>query len=49
MKKGLVFFQLEPQKDTIQFDDFTKLDMRIGTILEAKKMAKTKKLLAVVP
>lgn len=35
----------EPQKDTIQFDDFTKLDMRIGTILEAKKMAKTKKLL----
>ena len=35
----------KPQKDTIQFDDFTKLDMRIGTILEAKKMAKTKKLL----
>jgi methionyl-tRNA synthetase len=35
----------EPQKDTIQFDDFTKLDMRIGTILEAEKMAKTKKLL----
>ena len=36
---------LEPQKDTIQFDDFTKLDMRIGTILEAEKMPKTKKLL----
>ncbi len=35
----------EPQKDTIQFDDFTKLDLRVGTILEAKKMAKTKKLL----
>ena len=35
----------EPQKDTIQFDDFTKLDMRVGTILEATKMAKTKKLL----
>jgi methionyl-tRNA synthetase len=35
----------EPQKDTIQFDDFTKLDMRVGTILEAEKMAKTKKLL----
>ncbi len=34
-----------PQKDTIQFDDFTKLDMRVGTILEATKMAKTKKLL----
>ena len=35
----------EPQKETIQFDDFTKLDMRVGTILEAEKMAKTKKLL----
>ncbi|WP_281542085.1 methionine--tRNA ligase [Maribacter aestuarii] len=36
---------LEPQKDTISFDDFTKLDMRVGTIVEAEKMAKTKKLL----
>ena len=34
-----------PQKDTINFDDFTKLDMRVGTIVEAEKMAKTKKLL----
>lgn len=36
---------VEPQKDTINFDDFTKLDMRVGTIIEAKKMPKTKKLL----
>ena len=36
---------LTPQKDTITFDDFTKLDMRVGTILEAEKMPKTKKLL----
>ncbi len=36
---------VEPQKDTITFDDFTKLDMRVGTILEAIKMPKTKKLL----
>ncbi len=36
---------LEPQKETIEFDDFTKLDIRIGTILEAEKIAKTKKLL----
>jgi methionyl-tRNA synthetase len=36
---------VEPQKDTIEFDDFTKLDIRIGTILEAEKVAKTKKLL----
>ena len=34
-----------PQKDTITFDDFSKLDMRVGTIIEAEKMAKTKKLL----
>ena len=36
---------LEPQKETINFEDFTKLDIRIGTILEAEKVAKTKKLL----
>ncbi|MFS4418400.1 methionine--tRNA ligase [Maribacter sp. 2307ULW6-5] len=34
-----------PQKDTIAFDDFSKLDMRVGTILEAEKMPKAKKLL----
>ncbi|MCT8339473.1 methionine--tRNA ligase [Flavobacteriaceae bacterium TK19130] len=34
-----------PQKGTIQFDDFTKLDMRIGTILEAEKMPKADRLL----
>ncbi|MDB2606742.1 methionine--tRNA ligase [Zobellia sp.] len=37
--------ELMPQKDTINFDDFTKLDMRVGTIVEAEKMPKTKKLL----
>jgi len=36
---------VEPQKETIEFDDFTKLDVRVGTILEAEKVAKTKKLL----
>ena len=35
----------EPQKDEIAFEDFTKLDLRVGTILEAEKMPKTKKLL----
>jgi len=35
----------EPQKDTIAFDDFTKLDLRVGTIIEAEKMPKAKKLL----
>jgi len=33
------------QKESIEFDDFTKLDIRVGTILEAEKVAKTKKLL----
>ncbi|WP_406685419.1 methionine--tRNA ligase [Seonamhaeicola sp. MEBiC1930] len=37
--------KVEPQKDTITFEDFTKLDLRVGTILEAEKMPKTKKLL----
>lgn len=36
---------VEPQKETIEFDDFTKLDMRAGTIIEAVKVPKTKKLL----
>jgi len=36
---------VEPQKETIEFNDFTKLDIRIGTILEAEKIPKTKKLL----
>lgn len=34
-----------PQKETIQFDDFTKMDLRVGTIIEAEKMPKTKKLM----
>ena len=36
---------IEPQKDIIEFEDFTKLDIRVGTILEAQKIPKTKKLL----
>src|SRR5690606_9516231 len=37
--------KLMPQKETIDFDDFTKLDMRVGTIIEAEKMPKADKLL----
>ena len=37
--------KVEPQKETIEFDDFTKLDIRVGTVLEAQKVPKTKKLL----
>jgi methionyl-tRNA synthetase len=32
-------------KDVITYDDFAKLDMRIVTVLEAEKMAKSKKLI----
>ncbi len=35
----------KPLKETITFDDFTKLDLRTATILEAEKVPKTKKLL----
>ena len=34
-----------PQKEEIVFDDFTKMDIRVGTILEAEKIPKSKKLL----
>ncbi|MGQ1947023.1 methionine--tRNA ligase [Geofilum sp. OHC36d9] len=34
-----------PIKENISFDDFSKMDIRVGTILEAEKVAKTKKLL----
>ena len=36
---------LNPQKEEISFDDFTKMDLRTGTILEAEKVPKTKKLI----
>ncbi|MPQ48077.1 methionine--tRNA ligase [Marinifilum sp. N1E240] len=34
-----------PAKENINFDDFMKMDVRVGTITEAEKVAKTKKLL----
>jgi methionyl-tRNA synthetase len=36
---------VEPQKEAIQFDDFAKMDLRVGTIIEASKMPKANKLL----
>jgi len=35
----------EPQKDLITYEDFSKIDIRTGTILEAEKMPKANKLL----
>ena len=34
-----------PAKPTIEFEDFSKMDIRVGTIIAAEKVAKTKKLL----
>jgi len=34
-----------PLKETIQYDDFMKMDLRAATVLEAKKVAKADKLL----
>ena len=36
---------VESQKANIEYDDFAKMDIRVGTILAAEKVAKTKKLL----
>ena len=36
---------VEQQKETISFDAFQKMDIRVSTILAAEKVAKTKKLL----
>lgn len=36
---------IAPQKEECSFDDFQKMDIRVSTILEAEKVAKTKKLL----
>ena len=34
-----------PQKEEVTFDDFGKMDIRVGTILEAEKVANTTKLM----
>lgn len=37
--------EVTPQKKNVSFEDFSAMDIRVGTILEAEKVAKTKKLL----
>ena len=38
-------YEAAPAKANCSFDDFMKMDIRVGTILEAEKVAKTKKLM----
>src|SRR5690606_12190677 len=45
VKNAAVSKPATPAKANITFDDFMKLDIRIGTIVEATKVPKTKKLL----
>jgi methionyl-tRNA synthetase len=44
-KKEITARTFEPVKNLIEFDDFQKLDIRVGKILEAEIVPKTKKLL----
>ena len=39
---------IEDIRENIEFEDFAKIDIRTGTIIEAEKVAKTKKLLKLV-
>ena len=44
----IVETSLEPQKVEATFEDFTKMDIRTGIILEAEKVKKAKKLLQLI-
>ncbi|MEO8252921.1 MAG: methionine--tRNA ligase subunit beta, partial [Flavobacterium sp.] len=43
--ENAVSIAIGAQKELIQFEDFAKMDLRVGTILEAEKMPKANKLL----
>ena len=44
-EKGKEKPEVTPQREEISYDDFSKMDMRTATILEAEKVPKTKKLI----
>ncbi|MBQ9470615.1 MAG: methionine--tRNA ligase [Bacteroidales bacterium] len=37
--------KVEPEKPAVSFDDFARMDIRVGTVLEAERVPKTQKLL----
>ncbi len=39
--------EAEPQKEEVTFDDFVKMDIRVGTVISAEKLKKSKKLLKI--
>ena len=41
----LVTSEVKPAKEFIEYADFEKMDIRVGTIIEAEKVVKTKKLM----
>lgn len=43
-----VAINYEPLKKTINYDDFSKVDLRVGTVLEAENVPKSKKLLKLI-
>jgi methionyl-tRNA synthetase len=45
MEESAAKVEALPAKENINFDQFASMDIRVGTILEAEKVAKTKKLL----
>lgn len=44
-KNQMTNLNAEPQKEVCSFDDFQKIDLRVGTILEAKRVEKADRLL----
>ena len=43
--KEMAEAKAQPIKDTVEFDEFMKMDIRVGTILECERVPKTDKLL----
>ena len=47
-KNNVITSKFPPMKDSISFDEFTKMDMRLATIVHAEKVEKADKLLKLI-